>query len=220
MKRLIVLLFALTLLCSFALPASAHDVPQERTDCSIQVIVRYNGADVNGGTLTAIKVGYVAEDDGNYFFCREKDDVLLEDIQDPAAPAALEKFYANNKGSHSFYKKTVTVKNGKGSFTGLPTGLYLIVQEEASQGYSKLNSFLVSVPYMEDGQYRYDVTAAIKSELEREPETTVPPSTQPEDPKLPQTGQLNWPVPVLAAAGLGLFTLGLILRKKEEPYEK
>ena len=73
---------------------------------------------------------------------------------------------------------------------------------------------------MEDGQYRYDVTAAIKSELEREPETTVPPSTQPEDPKLPQTGQLNWPVPVLAAAGLGLFTLGLILRKKEEPYEK
>ena len=220
MRKLIALLFAIALLCSFALPALAHDVPQDRTDCSIEVIVRYNGTDVDGGTLTAVRVGYVAEEDGNYFFCREKDDVLLEDISSTGAPAALEKFYNENKESYSFCKKTVTVQKGKGSFTGLGIGLYLIIQEQPASGYSKLNSFLVRVPYMEDGEYQYDVTAVIKSELEREPETTVPPSTQPEDPKLPQTGQLNWPVPVLAAAGLGLFTLGLVLRKKEEPYEK
>lgn len=30
--------------------------------------------------------------------------------------------------------------------------------------------------------------------------------------ELPQTGQLNWPVPVLAAAGITLLLIGLVLR--------
>lgn len=40
--------------------------------------------------------------------------------------------------------------------------------------------------------------------------------------KLPQTGQLNWPVPVLVILGLGLFAVGWILRfgKKKENYEE
>lgn len=33
--------------------------------------------------------------------------------------------------------------------------------------------------------------------------------------KLPQTGQLWWPVPVLALAGLVLVAIGLRLRKKD-----
>lgn len=37
----------------------------------------------------------------------------------------------------------------------------------------------------------------------------------PHDPSLPQTGQLWWPVPVLAAAGLILLTLGLISKKRD-----
>ncbi len=49
------------------------------------------------------------------------------------------------------------------------------------------------------------------------PYTTVPPAEQPE-PTLPQTGQLNWPVPVLTCAGLVLFVFGWTLRftKKNE----
>lgn len=34
--------------------------------------------------------------------------------------------------------------------------------------------------------------------------------------KLPQTGQLWWPVPLLAAAGLGLICVGLSMRKRDE----
>ena len=34
-----------------------------------------------------------------------------------------------------------------------------------------------------------------------------------DDPRLPQTGQLWWPVPLLAAAGLALLTAGLLCRK-------
>ncbi|MDD5931112.1 MAG: SpaA isopeptide-forming pilin-related protein [Oscillospiraceae bacterium] len=54
-----------------------------------------------------------------------------------------------------------------------------------------------------------------------EPSVTPPdtPDTpqEPGKPTLPQTGQLNWPVPVLAAAGLGLFAAGwaLCFRRKD-----
>lgn len=220
MKKIIALLFALALLCSLALPAYAHDAPQERTDCKIEVIVRYNGEDVKDGTLTAIRVGIVDEEDGDFFFSQEMTGNQLTDISSTGAPGTMEEFYRNNKENHDFYAQTQTVKDGKATFSGLSTGLYLIVQEKAAAGFSKLKPFLVGVPYLENGEYKYEVTAAIKSEVEREPESTPPPSTKQEGPKLPQTGQLNWPVPVLAVSGLAIFTLGWFLRKKEERYEK
>jgi LPXTG-motif cell wall-anchored protein len=37
-------------------------------------------------------------------------------------------------------------------------------------------------------------------------------------PKLPQTGQLNWPIPVLAVLGLAAFTAGWILRYKKRKH--
>lgn len=52
-----------------------------------------------------------------------------------------------------------------------------------------------------------------------EPAPEGPAATpRPAAPILPQTGQLNWPVPVLAAAGLGLFSVGWVLRygKKDD----
>jgi hypothetical protein len=76
---------------------------------------------------------------------------------------------------------------------------------------------------MENGEYQYHVTASIKSELEREPEPTEPEPTDPPDPPgLPQTGQLNWPIPLMVVAGLALFVVGWVLcfGKKREQYEE
>lgn len=220
MKKMITVLLALSVLLSFPLTAYAHDVPQERDDCSIEVIVRYDGENVDGGTLTAIRVGYVDEEDGNYFFSQEFTNIKIEDIASPNAPKTQQEFYNNNKSNYDFYTQTQTVENGKATFSGLSTGLYLIVQNRAADGFSKLGAFLVSVPRMEDGEYQYHVTAAIKSELEREPEPTEPPPTEPDDPKLPQTGQLNWPIPLMVVGGMMLLALGCILRfRNKEPYE-
>ncbi len=222
MKKIITLLLALSVLLSFPMTAYAHDVPQERDDCSIEVIVRYDGENVDGGTLTAIKVGYVDEVDGNYSFYQEMTGLKLEDIISSGAPEVQKEFYNNNKDNYDFYTQTQSVKDGKATFSGLSTGLYLIVQNKAADGFSKLGAFLVSVPYMEDGEYQYHVTAAIKSEIEREPEPTDPPSTEPDDPKLPQTGQLNWPIPLMVVAGHAFFIIGwvLVFGKKREQYEK
>lgn len=221
MKRILTFLIALSVVCAIPLTAYAHDVPQERNDCSIEVIVRYDGDNVDGGTLTVIRVGYVDEEDGNYFFSQEMTGVKLEDIASSGAPAVQKEFYKNNKDNYDFYTQTQTVKNGKATFSGLSTGLYLIVQNKAADGFSRMDAFLVSVPYMEDGEYQYHVTASIKSELEREPEPTDPPPTKPDDPKLPQTGQLNWPIPLMVVSGLVLFVVGWLLcfGKKREQHE-
>lgn len=222
MRRLLTLLLTFSMLLSVLLTAYAHDVPQERDDCSIEVIVRYDGKDVNGGTLTAVKVGYVDEDDGNYFFSQEITDALIEDIASSDAPAVQEAFYNDHKENYAFHTQTQPIANGKATFTGLPAGLYLIIQDTAAEGFSKMGAFLVSVPYLNDGEYQYHVTASIKSELEREPEPTTPAPTEPDDPKLPQTGQLNWPIPLMVVAGLVLFVTGWLLcfGKKRESYEK
>lgn len=56
-------------------------------------------------------------------------------------------------------------------------------------------------------------------------ETTVPSEptepTEPPKPELPQTGQLNWPVPVLAMTGMFFLVLGWLLcfGRKREPDE-
>lgn len=223
-KRIFSLLFAVVLLLSLCLPVQALDVPQERNDCRVEILVRYGGKNITGGTLTIVKVGDVHEDDGNYSFRRVLDNAALEDVQTPEAAKSLDAFYKDN-ADFAFFTQTVNVTDGKAVFSPLPTGLYLVRQEKAANGYSKLESFLVSVPFLEDGKYQYDVTASAKTELEQEavkkPSKPSNPS-KPNDPSLPQTGQLNWPVPLLAIAGVVLFAAGWLIRfsKRKEHYEK
>ena len=223
MKKILLFLLTLSILLSFPLAAQAHDVPQDREDCSIEVIVRYEGENLDDGTLTLVRIAHVEEEDGNFYFVQEITGERLEDVSSAEARAAIIDFYNENKTRHDFDTKIEKVEEGRALFTDLPIGLYLIVQESAAYGYSYLEPFLVSVPYMLDGQYQYHVTAAAKSSLEKEPEPTEPPPpTVPDGPNLPQTGQLNWPIPLMAVAGFGLFVVGwvLLFGKKREKYEK
>lgn len=217
MRRILTLIITAVLLFSLCIPAAAHDVPREDTLGSIEMTVRYDGKPVSGGKLTCTQVGEVWEEDGNYSFRRVSDGEALEDIQDAALAQQLADFAKENRLTGT----TLTVgETGTVTFQNLKIGLYLITQDTPAQGYSALKPFLVSVPYMVDGKYEYDVTAQVKSELERVPETTK--ATTPTGPKLPQTGQLNWPVPVLVVLGLLLFSAGWVMRfgKKKDGYEK
>ena len=109
---------------------------------------------------------------------------------------------------------------GKVKFTGLELGLYLLVQQEAAPGFKKVNPFLVSVPQNVDGHYVYDVDTAPKNL----PGLETEPTTQPTKPggKLPQTGQTNWPVPVMATVGMLLVMGGLCLKAsaRKKTYEE
>ena len=175
----------------------------------------YKGKTVRGGTLALYKVGDVAEDDGNYSFVPveeiQADIPEFGDIESPDLAGRL----AELKGKLTpVTSDPVTVdRDGNATFSDLTFGLYLVVQKTAASGYGKTAPFLVSVPYLYADEYQYDVTSQPKTDLEREVKPTAPPSPG-GGKKLPQTGQLWWPVPVLACAGLGCIAVGLFRRRE------
>ena len=191
-KHVISGLLALLFLLALPVSAAAQTVPDESRNghCSITVSMTYKGKAVCGGTLALYKVGDVAEDDGNYSFVPveeiQADIPEFGDIESPDLAGRL----AELKGKLTpVTSDPVTVdKDGNATFSDLTFGLYLVVP---------------------------------KTDLEREvptkPTSPTSPTTKPTTPsgggkKLPQTGQLWWPVPVLACAGLGCIAVGLFRR--------
>lgn len=219
MRKWMLLLTAL--LCCACATAFAHDVPDLNRTGTLNVTMRCEGTAIPGGSLTIFRVGEVCEDDGNYSFATTgkfvESGVSLEDVESADLAAALAKFVADNKleGETKNIDFMGTVK-----FENLELGLYLVVQNTPAEGYFAAEAFLVSVPMLEDGVYVYEVDATPKVELEKAPEPTEEPD-KPDD-KLPQTGQLNWPVPVMATVGVGLFSCGWMLRfrREKDAYEE
>lgn len=221
-KRIFPLLAAILLLC-MSVTATAHDVPDLSRDGSISITMRKGETVVSGGSLTLYPVGEISEDDGSYSFvpagvfknCVE----AFDDLDSAKLASDLAAFAKDNAEG-----RTLQVgADGKAVFRGVVPGLYLVVQETAAEGWNCAAPFLISIPNMEDGVYVYDVEASPKVELTPAPEKPKEPTpSKPADPTLPQTGQLNWPVPLLTIAGLCLFAAGWAMRfgGKKERYEK
>ena len=218
-KHFISGLLALLLLLGLPLSAAAHAVPDESRNghCSITVSMTYREKAVRGGKLALYKVGDVAENDGNYSFVPVEairgDIPEFGDIQSPELAGKLAKL---EKKLTPVTADPVTVgKDGKATFSNLTFGLYLVVQKTAASGYRKIAPFLVSVPYLYRDEYQYELTSQPKTDLEQEVKPTAPPSSGGSGGKLPQTGQLWWPVPLLICAGLGCIAVGLFRRRED-----
>lgn len=223
MRKCLRSLLALLLLLELPLSAAAHPVPDAQKDgqCSITVTMTHQGKALKGGTLALYKVGDVAEEDGNYSFVPVEairgDFAQFGDIQSPELAGKLYKLESKLAPVTALPQKVG--EDGKVTFSSLPFGLYLAVQKAAPAGYGKTEPFLVSLPYLYEGEYQYDVVSQPKTGLEREvPTEPTSPTTKPTSPgggKLPQTGQLWWPVPVLTCGGLGCIVVGLLRRRRD-----
>lgn len=218
-RRVFSLFLALMLLGSLVISVSAVSLPDLTQNGTITFNVRYDGKPVSGGSLTIYRVGDIVEDDGDYVFrltsVIDDKQSIVEDPQD----LALAKKVAEIAQAAKVPATTVEIDDGKAYFPDVATGLYVVVQLEVNEGFEAMSPFLISVPQFKDGQYTLNVVANPKTPVETIPETTKP--TEPKDDKIPQTGQLNWPVPMLVAGGLLLFALGWYLRfgTKKETYE-
>ena len=222
MKKHLKSLLALLFLVCLPLSAAAHPVPDAQKDghCSITVTMTYQEKALPGGTLALYKVGDVAEEDGNYSFVPVEairgDMAQFGDIQSPELAEKLHKLESKLTPVTALPQKVG--EDGKVTFSSLPFGLYLAVQKTAPAGYGKTEPFLVSLPYLYEGEYQYDVASQPKTDLEREvPTKPTSPATNPTTSggkKLPQTGQLWWPVPMLACGGLGCIVVGLFRRRR------
>lgn len=216
-KRIVSLLIVAMLLGAVAAPALAHEVPDPGRRGSISIAMTYQGTAVPGGTLTLYRVAAVDTDNGDYFFTYTEDfsgcsipvtELSSANIASELASIARQK---NLSGTTCGMDE-----EGNVTFSDLELGLYLLVQEKAAPGFQKVNPFLVSVPYQENGHYIYDVDTAPKNL----PDPETEPTTQPTKPSgnLPQTGQTHWPVPVMAVAGLLLIAAGFCLRLSGRKY--
>ena len=128
---------------------------------------------------------------------------------------------AKNKQVPLYRNSQELDEKGNVTFTGLDVGLYLVVHakkveitlsDKSTVTYT-INPFLVSIPQKEDGKLIYDV--ATNPKVAPEKETTPPPKKPTPPPKrVPQTGQLWWPVFVLGVAGMILITVGYVRKSK------
>lgn len=229
-KKLAALLLVSVLLCSMSIVAYAHEAPDISKKGTISITMRYNKNPVAGGSLTLYRVGDIKEDDGNYSFTLTEDFTASQADLTDITSANLAKQFAQYAKDQKISGEAVKINdNGEVSFSDLDLGLYLLTQNEAASGYAAADPFLVTVPMNENGTYIYAVDASPKVELSKAPETPTTPTggsgttstSTTVITKLPQTGQLNWPIPVLAVVGLGLFSIGWVLcfGKEKECYE-
>lgn len=127
-------------------------------------------------------------------------------------------------------------------FSDLPVGLYLVIGENTVETVNDTKTvyspfpFIICLPnIVDDGsEWIYDVSARPKYEIIKTPtiteknteisiennsktDNTVPNTTVPDDnPKLPQTGLLWWPVGLLSVAGMALILAGVIRKSKAD----
>lgn len=143
-----------------------------------------------------------------------------------------------NKNTISATARETADSKGRVSFVGLKLGLYLVVQKEldVAEGYYAMKPFLVTIPGTNaEGKWIYDVIGAEpKMQPVKKPNTptpspnnpsktttttTTPPTpTTPIVPSgpLPQTGQLNWPIPVITIIGLCFMIVGSYIDRKRD----
>lgn len=222
MKKRISAAIALLLLLSALLPlpaaAAKSYTPITEPKGSITVRVRDGEKALKDLKLTCIQVGELAEINGKPEFVRIYDGkILTGDILKPELAQEIYQYGKDNSSNtdiSTFERLEVRVdKDGYAIFSNRNPGLYLIVQETAYSGYEPIAPFLVTIPY--NGDYHVDAINKPKLEIDEDPTTET---TKPKE-KLPQTGQLNWPVPALASGGMLLFALGWLLRKDDEKDE-
>ena len=209
-KMAAVILMVLSLMAALPVAAYAREVPDLNHSGSISLTLTCSGTPVTGGTFQLWRVGNAKEDDGDFSFEKTEDFSDYTGTLDEIGRAETAEKLANFVSQKDIEAAASAGNTAGGIFFGeLQTGLYLIEQTEAADGYEKISPFLVSIPQEENGQYIYEVNATPKMEA------LVPTPATPGSPdqRLPQTGQLNWPVPVLACAGMLLFGMGWALNR-------
>lgn len=125
-------------------------------------------------------------------------------LADLSSPSLAEELAGYALEHSCFCLPAEVAKDGSILFSDLKPGLYLLVQTEAAPGYEKMAPFLIYLPDGENEPVHMDANPKFQ---------LTPLPTQPL-PSLPQTGQINWPIPILCSSGILLFLIGLFLQRR------
>jgi hypothetical protein len=209
-------LCALGLLLALSAPVRAANInPNARGSLSL-TLKTAAGTAVPGGSLKLYRVGVLAGDAQSWRLSGDfaGSGLSLDRLtgQGDAALAARFAAYAKKHGASGISLRIDG--SGRAAVSRLSLGVYLVTQPVPAKGYRAVSPFLVSIP-LRDGdtwQYAVDATPKMRTVAAIKPKPKTPPKKTVKGRKLPQTGQLKWPIPVMAAAGMLLFALGWKLR--------
>lgn len=220
-NRIVSVLCIVLMIYVMSISAYAAEIPDMSKTGSVSVEMTYKGEAIPGGTLTAYRVADIKVENGadysfEYTEAFKDCTVDISDLTKTDIAAGISEFVKAKDISGT----TLEIdRKGKVVFEDLQLGLYLFAQEKAAEGYSSVSPFIVSVPAYRDGSYIYRLDATPKIATMPDPvettapvtETTVPEETTAPDqpPKLPQTGQTKWPVPVFSIAGMVFVVTGI-----------
>ena len=223
-NRILSILLALVLLFVLAVNASAASEILPLGKGSLTLVMSYDGQALKDGSVNILRIGSVEEVDKKKYDFRifaplGRESITQEELYDPDVAKELLK---TGKKQYTENILSAPVLDGSVVFKDLDSGLYVVWQEEADacNGLSAFQPFLISVPRWQYDHYDLNVVAAPKVPMN--PEPFEPPPPPPPPPELPKTGQLNWPIPVMAVLGAMLMVIGLILcrNRKRDGYEK
>lgn len=217
-KMISFLLVVCLSVCGLCLAAAAES---EEIDfsrlCNLSIVMRDEEKPICGGDLTLFRVG---EFEGNgstvhYVLTEQFADSGVDLTASDLVPAVQP--LADYAESHNYEGTTYEVgDDGMAHCKDLAVGLYLVIQKNPAEGYYPVKPFLVHLPALYDGHYLYDYKALPKVAPEKV-ETSDDSSESSEssddssDISVPQTGQLQWPIPILFTVGFVLIVLGLML---------
>lgn len=223
LRRICLLAMALLLMTQAAL--GEIDLSARGT---IRLEMRSGETAVPGGVFCLYQVGSAATEGSELRFALTEDfresGVSLDDLNASGLAQAL----CDHADAHKLQELRAQSANKAGEvvFSDLGCGLYLVMQKSPAEGYEGIAAFLVAIPMRGENGWSYSVIAEPK--LQVKPSATPAPSpsvtatprptSTPSD-KLPQTGMLLWPIPVLGVAGVALFVLGWILCFSEKHHE-
>lgn len=207
--------FLLISIAGFSAFAAQNDIDINKPG-DISITMQHNSELVTDGNLVLHLVGEIDVQPGKMNFVLSEEfknsKVDLSDISDTKIAESLLAYANKNKIAGT---EIIVDENGGAKFSDLKPALYLISQTKAAAGYNTFVPFIVSVPMHNGSQYLYHIDASPKIQLSKMPAETSPlftnPSDKPKEGKLPQTGQLNWPVPLLVVGGLVLLIIGWIV---------
>ena len=209
-----------------AASAAENEVPDLNRKGSLSITFTYGGEPISDGNKVGIfKVADVVVDNGFKFAWNGEFaavGAMPEDL-DAVNGQLAEKLVniAKDKKVPLYRNSQELDSNGKVTFGDLPVGLYLVVHtkkteitlSDKTKVVYTINPFLVSIPQKDDGKLNYDVVT--KPKVSPDKEVTPPKKIVPPPPKrVPQTGQLWWPVMVMGVAGAIFVTFGLVRKMK------
>lgn len=168
---------AAVVLTGLTAQAAPSNVPEDKA-CSLTVTMKESGTETaaSGESIAIYQVGFEGSENGNYHFYYTSDafaesysavsgDQIPDGVVTSAESAAA---FAQATSELDPDAQAQTDANGKVSFTNLPHGLYLVVQQKASDRYLSFAPFLVSLPAYNSKteSYEYDVSASPKVQKE------------------------------------------------------